>query len=199
MFVMPADGSTAPEMLRDSGERAEAPESWSAGGVLAFTRIETTGQDIWVIDVEGERKARPFLATRFNEFHPRFSPDGKWMAYVSDESGRTEVYVRPFPGPGQKFVVSSDGGMEPRWRGDGRELFYRMGDSIITVDVTAGPILSFSLPRVLFKGSYVPSVTNYSTWDVMPDGQGFVLIQALAQPRTSISLVQNWFQELRKK
>jgi eukaryotic-like serine/threonine-protein kinase len=199
LFVMPADGATAPELLRDSDGRPENSESWSRDGILAFVRIEPAGSDIWVVDVDGKREARPFLATRFNEFHPRFSPDGRWIAYVSDESGRPEVYVRPFPGPGQKRLVSSDGGTDPRWRGDGREMFYRKGNSILAVDVTPGPVVAFSLPRALFTGKDQLPSGNWTTWDVMPDGQGFLLIQDYGQRRTSVSLVQNWFEELKKK
>ena len=94
---------------------------------MAFVRSEATGNYIWLASMTGEPKPRPWLATRFNETNPQFSPDGRWLAYTSDESGKTEVYVRPFPGPGQKRLVSSEGGTEPRWRGDGREIFYRDG------------------------------------------------------------------------
>ncbi len=198
LFVMPSDGSAAPELVRDSGGRSETSESWSAAGVLAFVRNETSGPDIWVIDLEGKREARAFLATRFNESQPRFSPDGKWIAYASDESGRMEVYVRPYPGPGQKHLISSGGGSEPRWRGDGRELFYRNGDQVLVVSLAPGPPIGVSLPRVLFTGSYEAATNTWSTWDVMPDGQSFVLIQDAGRPRTSISLVQNWFAGIRK-
>jgi len=199
MFMVPADGSASPERIRDSGGVREGPESWSRNGQLAFVRFEPAGPDIWTMEAGGDRKARPFLPTRFVEAQPRFSPDGKWIAYTSDESGRAEVYVRPYPGPGQKQLVSSDGGSEPRWRADSREIFYRKDGDVMAVAVTPGPALDFGQPRTLFSGRYVgPGVTS-STWDVMPDGQGFILIQNYAQPRASVSLVQNWFEQLRKK
>ena len=106
--------------------------------------------------------------------------------------------MRPFPGPGQKRLVSSEGGTEPRWRGDGREIFYRDGETVMTVDVTQSPELSVSIPRVLFKGSY-PSEQQWSNWDAMPDGQHFVMVQDHAQPRAALTLVQNWFAELKAR
>jgi serine/threonine-protein kinase len=195
-FLLPADGSRPPELLRDPGGVPEQPRSWNRTGTLALVRTEPTGPDIWVMPMEGDRKARPFLATRFDEAYPRFSPDGKWIAYASNESGDFEIYLRPFPGPGPSRLVSNDGGVEPRWRGDGREIFYRNGDEFLAVDVALGATPTFSLPRVLFKGSYFRS--DWSGWDVMPDGQGFVVIQTFGQPRTSVSLVQNWFEELKQ-
>jgi serine/threonine-protein kinase len=195
LFVMPSDGSGAPELLRDA-ETAEMPESWTAAGnLLAFTRPSAqTGLDIWVMPMDGDRSPRPFLATRFDEIHARFSPDGRWIAYTSNESGRYEVYVRPFPGPGQKQLVSVDGGMEPRWRGDGRELYYRAGDAVMVAEVTGSRVAP---PRLLFRGRYTESEPQWPTWDVMPDGRGFLMIQDFAQPRRTLSLVQNWFVELR--
>ena len=96
--------------------------SWSPDGqLLAFVEINpTTGYDIWVLRL-GDRKAQPFLRTPFNEGAPRFSPDGRWLAYVSDESGRYEIYVQPYPGPGGKWQISTEGGTEPLWNRNGRE------------------------------------------------------------------------------
>jgi serine/threonine-protein kinase len=194
LFVMPSDGSIAPELLR--GEIVGMPESWTAAGnLLAFTRPSAeNGIDIWVMPMVGDGGPRQLLATRFDEMHPRFSPDARWIAYTSNESGRYEVYVRPFPGFGQKRLVSSDGGMEPRWGSDGRELFYRAGDAVMVADVSGSRIAP---PRVLFRGRYTESEVHWPTWDVLPDGRGFLMIQDFAQPRTSLSLVHNWFAELR--
>jgi hypothetical protein len=200
MYVMASDGSTTPELLHESS-RPEKPESWSRqGNVLAFSRSEVAGPDIWVMTMDGDRTPRPFLATRFNEASPRFSPDGRWMTYTSNESGRDEVYVRPFPGPGQKLLVSTDGGIEPRWRGDGRELFYRHGDAVLAVDITFVPALSSSTPHVLFKGTYMDNSENsdWAAWDVVPDGQTFVLLRDFSQPRTAVTMVQGWLQGMNK-
>jgi serine/threonine protein kinase/Tol biopolymer transport system component len=195
VYVMPADGSASPERLRQS-ERAEVPDSWTANGnLLAFTRSEPSGLDVWVLEMTGTRAARPVLTSRFNEVHPRFSPDGQWLAYASDESGQFEVYVRPFPGPGSKRLVSIGGGTEPRWRGDGREIFYRVGDAVMSAEVAVAPIIRTSNPRMLFKGPFRTAV-NWQTWDVLPDGQRFLLIQDFAKPRLSVTMVQNWVQSL---
>jgi Tol biopolymer transport system component len=198
LYIMPSDGATTPERLRESS-RVERSESWTSNGNrLAFTRAEETGRDIWVADIDDHLKARPFVNTRYDEMEPRFSRDGKWLAYSSNESGRYEVYVRPYPGPGQKRVVSTDGGGEPRWRADGRELFYRQNDSILAVDVTLGSDVAVLAPRVLFRGQYKLEQGEQS-WDVLPDGKTFVMIQDFSKPRTALTIVQNWFEELKKK
>ena len=102
LFVLPNDKSSAPELIRDPEGRAEFPSSWSPSGELAFVRYESTSKDIWVVTMNGERKARPFLATRFDENAPRFSPDGHWIAYVSNESGASKCTCGPSRGPGHR-------------------------------------------------------------------------------------------------
>ncbi|HXG57053.1 MAG TPA: hypothetical protein VNJ03_16870 [Vicinamibacterales bacterium] len=201
IHVVAADGGAAPAQLRPS-TRAEFADSWSrVGNVLAFTRLEdVTGPDIWVMPMDGERKGRPWLATRFDEFDARFSPDGRWVAYTSKESNRSEVFVRSYPDGAYKRKVSVDGGVAPRWREDGREIFYRREEAVLSVDVTAaGAELRFSLPRALFKGKYVSALDaqSGSTWDALPDGRRFVFIKDFAQPRSVVTLVQNWFTELK--
>ena len=101
-----------------------------------------------------DRKAQPFLRTPFNEAAPRFSPDGRWLAYISDESGRYEIYVQPYPGPGGKWQISTEGGTEPVWNPNGRELFYRNGDKMMAVDIATQPGFSAGKPRMLFEGQY---------------------------------------------
>jgi eukaryotic-like serine/threonine-protein kinase len=195
IYVMPADGSAPPERLRES-DRGEYPVSWTANGnLLAFTRIERSGGDVWVLEMDGKHQARPVLTTRFSEIDPTFSPDGRWLAYASDESGQYEVYVRPFPGPGLKRMVSTAGGTEPRWRGDGREIFYRAGVAVLAADVTLTPALHTSDPHVLFKGMF-RATSGWASWDALPDGKHFLLIQDFARPRTSVTMVQNWVQSL---
>ena len=114
-----------------SGAGPQFPMSWSPdGSTLAFHERKPNGErDIWVVSPGGDPV--PFLITPFDERSPRFSPDGKWLAYVSDESGRNDVYVQPFPGPGPKWLVSTDGGIDPVWSRDGRELFYRQDDQMM--------------------------------------------------------------------
>jgi Tol biopolymer transport system component len=149
LFSQLADGSGGLERLT-TNEYSPAANSWSSDGqLLAFVDINpTTGQDIWVLRL-GERKALPFLQTPFNENAPMFSPDGHWLAYVSDETGHFEVYLQPYPGPGGKWQISADGGMEPMWNPNGRELFYRSGRKVMAVEIATQPGFTAGKPRVL--------------------------------------------------
>ena len=186
-----------------TSEYTQAPSSWSPDGqLLAFTEINpTTGYDIWVLRM-GDRKAQPFLRTPPTKLCPRFSPDGRWLAYISDESGRYEVYVQSYPGPGGKWQVSTDGGTEPVWNRNGRELFYRSGDKMMAVDIATQPSFSAGKPRMLFEGPYLPTQTTCPNYDVSPDGQQFLMLKpsepAEAAP-AQINVVLNWFEELKQK
>ena len=202
IFWQLADGSGGLERLTTSQD-AQAPTSWSPDGqLLAFVEVNPNKRfEIWVLRM-GDHKAQPFLQTRFNEAGPRFSPDGRWLAYNSDESGRYEVYVQPYPGPGGKWQISTEGGTEPVWNPNGRELFYRSEDKIMAVDIATQPGFAAGRPRKLFEGRYVetpnPSTTYY---DVSPDGQRFLMIKESEQnsSATQINVVLNWFEELKRK
>jgi hypothetical protein len=148
----------------------------------------------------GERKPQPFLQTPFWEGEAQFSPDGRWLAYVSNETGRYEVYVQPFPGPGGKRQISAGGGREPVWARQGRELFYRNGNQVMAVDVTLGSSFSAGKPRPLFEGQYFAQ-PGFINLDVAPDGQRFLLLQDATPDAalTQIHLIQNWFEELKQK
>jgi Tol biopolymer transport system component len=202
IFWLLADGSGGMERLTTS-QYTQVPMSWSADGqMLAFLEVNpSTGYDIWVLHM-GERKPEPFLRTSFNESVPRFSRDGHWLAYISNESGRYEVYVQPFPGPGGKWQISTEGGTEPVWNPNGRELFYRSGDKIMAVDVATQPGFAAGTPRKLFEGPYLPSPLTNPNYDVSPDGQRFLMLKpsesAEAAP-TQINVVLNWFEELKQK
>ena len=201
-FWQLADGSGGPERLNIS-EYAQAPESWSSDGqLLAYIEVNpTTGYDIWVLRMS-DRKAQPFLRTPFNESAPRFSPDGRWLAYVSDESGRDEVYVQPYPGPGGKWQISTEGGTEPAWNPNGRELFYRSGDKMMAVDIATKSSFVAGKPRILFEGQYVPTPVTAPNYDVTPDGQRFLMLKSTEQVQaapTQINVVLNWFEELKQK
>ncbi len=121
------------------------------------------------------------VATPFNEETPSFSPDSRWIAFASNESGRYEIYVQPYPGPGGKRPISTDGGREPLWSRDGRELFYRQGDYFMAVPIETDPELVAGKPQALFEDRYVSPFTSpslgESTYDLSPDGQHFVMIQ----------------------
>jgi Tol biopolymer transport system component len=139
MWILPADRSADAERLTDIG-RMQTAASWTPDGrVVVLTQINPdTGADVYVMGL-GDRKPRPFARTRFAEGAPRFSPDGRWIAYTSNESGRNEIYVQAYPGPGAKIQVSTDGGTDAAWKRNGGELYYREGNKMMMVSVdTAG-------------------------------------------------------------
>src|ERR1019366_2369556 len=145
IFWQLADGSGGLERLNTSNEFLDAPLSFTPDGQrIAFIEANpTTGYDIWVMRMSA-RKAEPFIRTPFNESAPQFSPDGHWMAYVSNESGRNEIYVVAYPGPGGKWQISTEGGTEPIWNRNGRELFFRDGKKMMAVDIATLPSFSAS-------------------------------------------------------
>jgi serine/threonine-protein kinase len=201
VFWQLADGSGGQERLT-SGAYTRAPMSFSPDGqLLAFIEVNaTTGYDIWVLRLS-DRKAQTFLQTPFNESVARFSPDGRWLAYISDETGRYEVYVRPYPGPGEKLPISTEGGTEPVWNPNGRELFYRSGGKMMAVDIATQPNFTAGRPRMLFQGQYEPTPLTSPNYDVSADGQRFLMVKASEQEQanTQINVVQNWFEELKRR
>ena len=172
------------------------PSDWSRDGrFILYENVDPKNRnDIWVLPLSGDRKPQVFLQTPFAEQMARFSPDGKWVAYVSDESTRQEVYVRSFPPSGGKWQVSTNGGSTPRWRRDGKELFYLASDSrIMSVDVKAGAAsFEVSSPKALFEAP-VDTPAGANRYDVSPDGQRF-LVNAPAENTSSASMtvVVNW-------
>jgi Tol biopolymer transport system component len=202
-FWKPVDGPESSEQPLISGDFATFPFSLSSDGqLLAYVKADpTNGQDIWVLPVAEPAKQRPFLQTRFREGAPQFSPDGRWIAYVSDESGRTEIYVRPFPGPGEKWTVSSDGGNEPVWARKSKELFYRSGDAMMVVDVATNPSFSVGKPRQLFQKPYERSGAYWANYDVTADGQQLLMVKGAEQIRlpSQMNIVLNWFEDLKQR
>jgi eukaryotic-like serine/threonine-protein kinase len=210
LFRQLADGSGGRERLTTS-ENLNVPGSWSPDGQqMCFVEVNpTTGYDIWVLRMgdpsasAGQiRKAQPFLRTPFNESVPEFSPDGRWLVYVSDESGRNEIYVQPYPGPGGKWQISTEGGTEPVWNPNGRELFYRSGEKMMAVDVATQPGFAAGKPQMLFEGQYVPTPGTLPNYDVSPDGQRFLMLKPSEQEQaapTQINVVLNWFEELKRR
>jgi eukaryotic-like serine/threonine-protein kinase len=201
IFWQLADGSGGLERLTTS-EHINAPMSWSPDAqLLAFIEVTpTTGLDIWVLRMS-DRKAQPFLRTPFNEGTARFSPDGRWLVYMSDESGRYEVYVQPYPGPGGKWQISTEGGTEPMWNSNGRELFYRSGDKVMAADIDTQVGFAAGKPRMLFEGQYGTAPVPIPNYDVSPDGQSFLMLKPSeqAQAPTQINVVLNWFEELKRR
>ena len=209
IFRVPADGGGELERLTQGEEtggfQGVVPGSWSPGGqALAYSvgvtkprkgRPALVTYDIWVFPVPEE--ARPFLATPANERGPVFSPDGRWLAFVSDRSGQNEIYVLPYPAGGKMIKVSRKGGTEPVWRG--KELFYRSGNRMMAVAVETKTTFQPGTVRVLFEGSYqLTRLSPAANYDVTPDGQRFVMVQQREAPRDQLQVVPNWFEELKR-
>jgi eukaryotic-like serine/threonine-protein kinase len=203
LFWQLADGSGGLERLTTS-DYTHVPRSFSPDGqLLAYHENNPkTNKDIWVLRLS-DRKAEPFLRTPFIEGAPTFSPDGHWLAYVSNESGRPEVYVQPYPGPGGKWQISTEGGTEPAWNRNGRELFYRSGDKMMALDMTTQPTFSAGKPKMLFERKYFTSDFPLvgTAYDLAADGQRFLMVKDTEQASalTQINVVLNWFEELKQK
>jgi serine/threonine-protein kinase len=182
-----------------SGANPQFPMSWSGDGrVLAFTeRKPSAERDIWVVEQGSDPS--PFLVTSFDESAPAFARDGRFLAYVSDESGRPEVYVQPYPGPGGRWLISTDGGTDPVWSAGGRELFYRNGDEILMVPVQTASAFVAGAPQRILEGRFEMSeaARNY---DVSPDGQRFVTVRSdESGSPLQFHAVLNWFAELQRR
>jgi eukaryotic-like serine/threonine-protein kinase len=197
-----ADGSGGSECLfsRDS---SVVPISMSSDGqFLAFIDVNpATSNDIWILRMS-DRTATPFLRTPFTESVPQFSPDGHWLSYISNESGRFEIYVQPYPGPGGKYQISTEGGTEPSWNPNGREIFYRNSDRMMAVDITTHPGFSAGKPHMLFQGRYNLSPVTSPNYSVSPDGQRFLMLKSVETAEgapTQINVVLNWFEELKQR
>lgn len=198
-FWISKDGSSGPEPFRtDDGQPAIGSVSPDGQVVATFKRDATTGMDLWVLPFKGAQPVQPFLRTRFNEVGPSFSPDGRWIAYVSDESGQYEVYVRPYPARAGRWQLSIDGGDEPTWSRDGKELFYRNGRRWMAAAVNLKPEFTAEQPKLLFEGPYAN--VGGRSYDVAADGQRFLVLEPtgldLAQV-THLNVVLNWEEQLK--
>ena len=209
IFWQLADGSGRLERLTSATATTttyDIPYSWSPDGqLLTFVRFTPTMEaEFWVAQV-GDRKERRFLQIpSADDGAPQFSPDGHWLAYASDESGRREIYVQAFPGPGGKWQISTDGGNEPQWNRNGRELFYRSGDKMMAVDISTQPSFTAGKPRQLFEGHYLTTIRPFvrANYDVSPDGQRFLMLKPVEQEQpasTQINVVLNWSEELKRR
>jgi serine/threonine-protein kinase len=206
LFWTPADHSGSDERLTTSAN-GQMPSSWTSDmRTLAFVETgTTTGYDVMALSLDGDRRPRPILQTRFDEAYPEFSPDGRYLAYTSDESGANEVYVQPYPGPGPRIQISNEGGFAPAWSQDRRELFYVMstasGIRMMAVPITTTPSFTAGTPRKLFEGRYRTQTVTRG-YDVTADGRRFFFTQNKERPpvrATQMILVQNWFEELKAK
>ena len=211
LWRMPADRSTQPERLLTKLEGWQQAVSFSPDGKnLVFDQLGVERRPaVWVLPMEGDREPHPFAASGFPEGAGKFSPDGRWMVYCSMESGKAEVFVQPWPGPGPKIQISSEGGMDPVWRRDGKEIFYRNGTKMMTVAVGTQPPFRAGRPQQLWEGDYMfgPSSscgikgTTTTSYDVSPDGQRLLMVRETDQKMyaTKIVVVLNWVEELKRK
>ena len=214
LFWVAADGTGAVERLVEAqGQIFPASFSPDSSSIVAFGAAAGAGEndDVALVSLSGDgavagssREAKPLLHTMFRERNPSLSQDGRWLAYESNESGRDEIYVRPFPAvDGGRWQVSTGGGIQPVWDRSGRELFYRSGDALMAVPVQTSAGFAAGNPTPLFKGQYVVGPGGRS-YDVSPDGQRFLMIKAApvegAQggPPARIIIVENWFEELKR-
>jgi Tol biopolymer transport system component len=196
---------TGNEELLYADSLRKLPTSFSPDGKFLLyytTNVPKTGFDIWVLPdplgPPGVSKPYPFLRTRFNEFFGQFSPDGKWVAYQSDETGRYEIYATPFPGPGGKRQISTGGGQYPRWRSDGKEIFYATETGRLTVAevMQKGDSLEVGNVTPLFV---VPLASIGYPYEVSADGQRFLVIASPEQSKSPpLTLVQNWMAALKR-
>ena len=210
LWQVPADRSHAPTQLQADGFTQNA-ESYSPDGrALAYTAADPgSPSKIVVVPLQGENKPRSLDDNKYAEGSPKFSPDGHWLAYCSNESSKPQVYVQAFPGPGPKAQVSNDGGTDPVWRRDGRELFYRNGDSMMAVPVSTTSGFSTGRPQQLWKGRYShgmssscgPPGLSSSNYDVTVDGKQFLMIKDDDQDSATsrqIIVVLDWTDELNR-
>jgi Tol biopolymer transport system component len=207
-----ADGTGEDEKLGSVTELAGAiPWSWSGDGKTMVTIDAWKGRSTGVgaVTMEGGFKWRSLLANaKYWQVVPQVSPDGRWMAYASNESGQNGVYVRPFPEMNKgKWQVSVAGGTGPLWSPDGRKLFYRNGDAVMAVDVQTEPIFKPGKPETLFRGPYSPLTSQDGhPWDISPDGKRFLMMKeagSTAKPAAEaprkINIVVNWLEELKQR
>ena len=186
----PTDGSAAPEVLVPQPGFI-VPTSWNAKtGELAYYTHRAF--EIWIRSPDG--KTRRFLGEPGRKRSGRFSPDGKWMAFVSDETGDNQVYVTAYPGPGSTVVVSTKGGLSPIWSADGHELFFRLGSKVLGAPMLSAAPVSFSTPVELFDGPYTLDLLGHQREDVSPDGRRFLMVEN--SDDFPIIIVQNWVLEL---
>jgi eukaryotic-like serine/threonine-protein kinase len=204
-----ADGTGKDELLGvHLANRSFVPASWADNGKTLVTTSWRNDymSGIGMLLMEGNRKFKFLLDEKYHESQPRISPDGRWMAYTSNESGKEEIYVRPFPDVNDgRWQISTSGGNNPLWSRDGREIFYRNGNAVMAVSVKISPTFNFETPRILFQGTYVRSVNSpgsrdFGTWDISPDSRRFLMLR---EPSTGsggrkINIVVNWLEELKQ-
>jgi len=202
LYQKSASGAGNEELLFKSNER-KWPGDWSRDGrfLICTNRSPTTKDDLWVLPMTGDQKPFLYLQSSVNEDHPRFSPDSHFVAYTSDEHGKWEVYVQTFPASGGKWIISANGGAQPRWRRDGKELFFIAPDrKMMAADVKLeGSVFEAGVPKVLFQTNVVSYPNPRNVYDVSADGQRFIIITPPEETSsTPITVVANWTAALKR-
>jgi Tol biopolymer transport system component len=203
IFQKKVNAAEEEELLYASTEMKNVEDLSPDGRLLIYntnpgTSNHPTGIDLWLAPLEGERNPRPFLKTQFSEEQAAISPDGRWVAYCSDESGRAEIYVATFPQLSGKWQVSVDGGAEPQWRRDGKELFFtNAGRKLMAAEVKTGSgAFQAEAPKLLFETQLINPGRN--RFVVTGDGQRFLVITRLEDTRAPINMALNWNAEMKK-
>jgi Tol biopolymer transport system component len=194
------DGTGTPRAIAPAPDDRVPMDISPDGKTLLFSESKTeTGFDVWALRLDGQQEPQPLLRGQASEAAPAFSPDGRFVAYRSDESGRAEVYVRTYPEEGGRWQVSTEGGDSPLWSRDGRELFYRHRNKVMAVTVSTQGGFRASRPVELFEGDFATDYVNRA-YDLSRDGQRFLMVRrepSEVPPRAN--LVLNWFQEVRER
>jgi len=194
IWWQPVDMSAAATPLLASARAAFFEAVPTPDGKAVVYQTDTSIADIGYRQLEGDTSLKVIAATPASEDEPRVSPDGKWVAFTTDESGMTEVVVRAFPGPGPKIQVSTNGGNEPLWSRDGRRLFYRGGQKFVAAEIITVPGLAVKSRTPLFDDVFLPPTERHANFDVSPDGTRFLLLKSVGEERLIVA--RNWGDEL---
>ncbi len=199
IYRKPANGAGDVEHILVS-EHSRFPMMVTADGrsLLFVEWHPDTARDIWTMTLGGDRRAEPVLATPSDEYRPMLSPGERWLAYISDESGRYEVYVRSWPEDTSRMLVSAHGGTDPVWSSDGTELFYRNGEAMMAVSVETGTSFTAGTPELLFEGRFKLGVHGSLSYDVSADGRFLMIERSQDETTDRLHVVLNWFEELKR-
>jgi Tol biopolymer transport system component len=193
-----SDGSKPAERLFEAPNRSITEAQMAPDGHTIIYRTQPQN-DIYAVDTAGGRAPTLLVPDRFTKVHPALSPNGKWLAYSTNESTIPQVMVRPFPGPGGATQVSVDGGTEPVWSPDGKQLYYRRGRQVIAVSFSADSVVTLGARRMLFDGPFVTlGMGGHQSMGVSPDGKRFALLKRVDED-SRLMVATNWFTELRAK
>ncbi len=194
--IQDAEGTGQPQILSGTSDN-DYPGSFASDDALVIARsTQKTSLDILSLSLHDSTTVKPLLMTPAYEGGPRLSPDGKWLAYVSDESGQNDVYLRPYPAVDRRWTVSTQGGTQPVWNANGKEIFYRNNDKMMVVELTSTPDVKLSTPRLLFEQRYAYGVgITIANYDVTPDGQNFIMVKDEVTGGR-LNVIFNWFTEL---